>query len=122
MEGISKICGGEFIMYSLKITFEISAAHLLNLSYRSPCTNIHGHNYIITMFFGASELNPDGMIIDMSKVKNEVKKIFDHQYLNDVLSQPTAENMACFLCKKYPQCFKVIVQETQGGEASYEKI
>ena len=34
-------------MYYVKKTLEISASHQLNLSYKSKCENLHGHNWII---------------------------------------------------------------------------
>ncbi|MBQ6659367.1 MAG: 6-carboxytetrahydropterin synthase, partial [Prevotella sp.] len=37
-------------MYYVKKTMEISAAHQLQLDYESKCTNLHGHNWIITVY------------------------------------------------------------------------
>lgn len=48
-------------MYTVIKRMEISAAHSLKLSYRSKCENLHGHNWIITVYCRSRELNADGM-------------------------------------------------------------
>ena len=46
----------------------------------------------------------------------------DHKCLNDVLPvNPTAENMARWICDRIDNCFRVDVQESEGNTASYEK-
>ena len=37
-------------MYTVIKRMEISAAHSLKLSYRSKCEDLHGHNWIITVY------------------------------------------------------------------------
>lgn len=37
-------------MYTVIKRMEISASHSLKLSYRSKCENLHGHNWIITVY------------------------------------------------------------------------
>ena len=59
-------------MYYIKKTFEVSAAHSLNLSYESKCTMLHGHNWIITVECKARELNSDGMVVDFTHIKQTV--------------------------------------------------
>ena len=82
-------------MYYVKKRLEISASHQLHLSYESKCENLHGHNWIITVYCRAKDLNRDGMVIDFSVIKNVIKEKLDHKNLNDILPfNPTAENMA----------------------------
>lgn len=38
------------IMYTVIKRMEVSASHSLKLSYQSKCENLHGHNWIITVF------------------------------------------------------------------------
>ena len=46
----------------------------------------------------------------------------DHKNLNEVLSfNPTAENIAKWICDQIPQCFKVMVQESENNIAWYEE-
>ena len=60
---------------------EVSAAHSLKLSYRSKCENLHGHNWIITVYCRSKELNADGMVVDFSHIKQVVKEQLDHHNL-----------------------------------------
>ena len=60
--------------------------------------------------------------IDFKKVKELVSDKLDHQYLNEVVDfNPTAENMAKWICDKVPFCYKVSVQESEGNIAIYEE-
>ena len=82
-------------MYYIKKTLEISACHKLNLSYESKCRNMHGHNWVITVYCKAAELNADGMVYDFTHIKELLKEKMDHRNLNEVLPfNPTAENIA----------------------------
>ena len=46
-------------MYTVIKRMEISASHRLKLSYESKCENLHGHNWIITVYCQAEQLNED---------------------------------------------------------------
>ena len=48
-------------MYTVIKRMEVSAAHSLKLSYSSKCENLHGHNWIITVYCRSKELNADGI-------------------------------------------------------------
>lgn len=101
---------------------EISASHSLKLSYPSKCENLHGHNWIITVYCRSKELNPDGMVIDFSHIKQAVKNKLDHKNLNDILPfNTTAENMARWICDQIDTCYKVEVKESEANTAIYEK-
>ena len=51
---------------------EIAGCHKLQLSYESKCEQLHGHNWIVTIYCKAKELNADGMVIDFTKVKEQI--------------------------------------------------
>ena len=109
-------------MYTVKKTFEISAAHSLKLSYESKCENLHGHNWIIVVWCRSNVLNQDGMVVDFSHIKKQIQDKLDHKTLNMVLPfNTTAENLAKWICDEIPMCFKVEVQESQNNTAIYEK-
>ena len=109
-------------MYTVIKRMEISAAHSLSLSYPSKCEYLHGHNWIITVHCRSKELNADGMVIDFTHIKQVVKDQLDHRNLNEVLPfNPTAENIAQWICDQLPTCYKVEVQESEGNTAIYEK-
>jgi 6-pyruvoyltetrahydropterin/6-carboxytetrahydropterin synthase len=100
---------------------EVSASHSLSLSYPSKCDRLHGHNWIITVHCRAEQLNEDGMVVDFTRIKEAVMARLDHQNLNEILPfNPTAENMARWICEQIPHCFRVEVQESEGNTAIYE--
>lgn len=81
----------------LDVEFYFAAAHRLP-RYHGPCRHLHGHNY---KFFVALEAEVDpgsGMIFDFGDLKKVVQEHVlsrvDHRDLNDVLENPTAENLA----------------------------
>ena len=115
-------------MYEVSKRMEIAGAHRLTLSYDSPCQNLHGHNWVVTVYCRSSDLDENGMIVDFAKVKKSIHGALDHKFVNDVLPDgmnPTAENMARWICNEVTQlcktgyCYKVTVQESEGNIASY---
>ena len=109
-------------MYYIKKTIEVAGAHQLSLDYASKCRSLHGHNWIITIYCRAKELDKNGMVVDFSEIKRRIVDTLDHKVVNDVLKcNPTAENIARWCCEQITNCYRVDVQETTGNIASYEK-
>lgn len=114
-------------MYYVSKRMEIAGAHQLKLSYESSCSNLHGHNWVITVYCKAPVLNEDGMVVDFAKVKKEIHGVLDHKFLNDIIPlNPTAENLAFWISRKITPlcagngyCYKVTVQESEGNIAAY---
>ena len=80
----------------LDVEFTFAAAHHLP-RYEGPCHRLHGHNY---RFFVAleGEVDPrNGMIHDFGELKRVVQEHVlarvDHRNLNELLDNPTAENI-----------------------------
>lgn len=108
-------------MYYVKKTFEVAGAHRLELDYPSKCTHLHGHNWKITIYCKAKELDKNGMVVDFADIKHRVADQLDHNVVNDVIGcNPTAENMARWCQQQVPNCYRVDVQETSGNTATYE--
>ncbi|MDR1471384.1 MAG: 6-carboxytetrahydropterin synthase QueD [Synergistaceae bacterium] len=80
----------------LRKEFTFDAAHNL-VSYHGKCERLHGHTYRMAVEI-TGQPDGEGMIVDFAKVKEavdaEVISEFDHAYLNDVMPQPSAENIA----------------------------
>ena len=112
----------KLIMFTVIKRMEISASHKLNLTYPSKCENLHGHNWVITVYCRAEQLDENGMVVDFTRIKEAVKSRLDHKNLNEELPfNPTAEHIALWVCNQIPQCFKVEVRESEGNTVIYEK-
>ena len=109
-------------MYYGSKRMEIALAHKLSLDYESRCTRLHGHNATVTVFCCSRQLDSNGMVVDFKHIKEAVASRLDHGYANDVFSfNPTAENLAKWICDQIPECYKVMFQESEGNTAVYVK-
>jgi len=108
-------------MFYIKKTIEVSGAHRLTLDYPSKCTEMHGHNWIITIYCRSKELDDNGMVVDFSDIKRLIFDKLDHKVVNDVIPyNPTSENIARWCQQQIRCCYRVDVQETSGNIATYE--
>ena len=80
----------------LRKEFTFDAAHNL-VRYHGKCEALHGHTYRIAVVLEGTP-DEEGMIMDFTDlsdiVKERVVSRLDHSYVNDVIEQPTAENIA----------------------------
>ena len=118
-------------MFEIEKELEINGAHHLNLPYDSPCNNIHGHLWKVKIYCRAKDSVVDenkGMVVDFSIIKRLVHGELDHKNLNEIQidksfpsDNPTAENLARWICNKVPYCYKVDLWETPKNKATYIK-
>lgn len=109
-------------MYYISKRLEVAFAHQLSLNYESKCQRLHGHNGIVTIYCCAETLNENGMVTDFSHIKQLINGKLDHQCLNDLFTfNPTAENLAKWICENVENCYKVTFQESEGNIACYVK-
>jgi 6-pyruvoyltetrahydropterin/6-carboxytetrahydropterin synthase len=82
--------------------FGFESAHQLP-NYHGKCENLHGHHYKLEVTI-EGKVGSDGMIIDfhlLSKIVDEcVIEPLDHHYLNDIIENPSAENIAVWIFGK----------------------
>lgn len=121
-------------MYRIQKRLMICGGHQLQLDYESPCSRWHGHNWFITVYMRAEKLDRNGMVFDFAKIKKIIHDKMDHMNLNDVVDfNPTAENMACYLCARLNvehtvddierglRCYRIDIEETPNNVATYEE-
>ena len=53
-------------MYYVTKQIEVSGAHRLELDYPSKCTQLHGHNWLITIHCRARELDRNGIMLSVA--------------------------------------------------------
>ena len=83
----------------IKLIRSFSAAHRLP-NYQGPCHDLHGHTWK-AVFVLEGPVKQDGMVCDFKVVKKLLDGFLpDHQFLNDLLPNPTAENLAQYLFDK----------------------
>ncbi len=83
----------------IKLIRSFSAAHRLP-DYKGPCHELHGHTWK-AVFVLEGPVQKDGMVCDFKVVKKLLDGFLpDHQFLNDLVPNPTAENLAQFLFDK----------------------
>mgnify|MGYP006298465357 CR=1 FL=1 len=85
----------------IKKCFKFDAAHNL-ISYHGKCEELHGHTYrLVVSVIG--DPGEEGMVIDFTELKkivgDKVISVLDHSYINNIIEQPTAENIALWIWK-----------------------
>jgi len=91
---------GECSIMKLGIIEYIDSAHFL--PGHETCGNMHGHTYRIEVTI-EGEKKENGMIIDFYDAKLIVRSIlkeYDHRPLNDLIENPTCENLCESICSK----------------------
>lgn len=73
----------------------ISASHQLP-NYEGKCSNLHGHNWKVKVWARGEIDQTTGMVIDFTDIKAKINTL-DHIHLNDVIPNPTAENIAVYI-------------------------
>ena len=84
----------------VKRTFDFEAAHRLP-HHPGKCRELHGHSYRLVVSVDRPVDPVSGLAVDFSDVKDAVKREavdrLDHRYVNELIENPTAENMAVWI-------------------------
>ena len=74
--------------HQVQKTFSVCTAHRL-MDHPGACKNLHGHNYNITVYLEAEELNSQGMVIDFGDIKKKIGMLIDEMYDHKTVLQDT---------------------------------
>ena len=104
--------------------FEFDSAHQLGKEF-GKCSNLHGHRYVLEVTVKGDVVN--GIVIDISEIKKIVNELIieklDHNTINNVIENPTAENMALWIWKQLKQklnkLYEVKLYETPNNYVIY---
>ena len=110
----------------LDVDFEFAAAHRLP-RHDGPCARTHGHNYALRVGLRGAPDPRSGMLLDFEEIRRIVSEnvlsVLDHHPLNDLLENPTAENIAkwCWekLDGKLPGLREIRLWETPACSVTY---
>lgn len=79
--------------------FKFDAAHWLP-DYKGPCGNLHGHTWKLEVTI-VGPVSPDGFVMDFSALKDMANTVviahLDHKCLNELLPNPTCENLIAWI-------------------------
>jgi 6-pyruvoyltetrahydropterin/6-carboxytetrahydropterin synthase len=91
---------------TLSSEFKFDSAHRL-IDYHGKCENLHGHTYRLRVTLAGTvsqKSGASGMVVDFGILKKIVREnvvdVLDHKLLNDIVEQPTAENLAIWVWDK----------------------
>ena len=118
-------------MWTIEKEFTFCAAHYLR-DFSGPCSQVHGHNYIVVLTLEGDHLVEPGFVRefrDLDRFKRFVDENIDHRTLNDVspfdVVNPTTENLAqwlFFVAKEmFPELVRVRVSETPKTWVEYNE-
>ena len=92
----------------LRKEFTFDAAHNL-VEYHGKCERLHGHTYRLAVVL-EGYTDKEGMILDFvvlkTIVKDKVLSKMDHAYLNEIVPQPSAENLARWIFEQLDPLLK----------------
>ncbi len=88
--------------------FVFDAAHNL-IHYHGKCERLHGHTYKLKIVLEGTP-DAEGMIMDFGELKeivnSRVISRLDHSYINDIIEQPSAENIALWVWREIEEDVK----------------
>jgi 6-pyruvoyltetrahydropterin/6-carboxytetrahydropterin synthase len=104
--------------------FTFEAAHWLPaVPTGHKCRRLHGHSYRVEVHVDGP-VAADGMVMDFAEIKAAwipLDDALDHRCLNDVITNPTSENLARFIWQQLdlPGLARVVVRETCTSGCEY---
>lgn len=106
--------------------FKFDSAHKIP-NYKGKCAKLHGHTWKLIVTFKGEVDQKTGMIMDFVDIKKIVEeKILDkldHLYLNDIIENPTCENILLWIkeqLKEYRKINRLILYESENSFCELE--
>jgi 6-pyruvoyltetrahydropterin/6-carboxytetrahydropterin synthase len=101
----------------LGITEFIDCAHFL--PGHPKCGQVHGHTYKVEVVI-EGESSRGGMVVDFNDLKTRTREVlarYDHRHWNDVLDQPTVENICELLSRQLKEriAFPLVIRVWEGN-------
>lgn len=88
-----------------------AAHHLPN--HDGKCANWHGHTWTVKVGIDSPSVNPEtGMLVDFGQLKGIIDQ-FDHNTVNNLVDNPTAENIALFFLPRFQRVAELQVDEAK---------
>lgn len=105
--------------------FKFDASHTLPEEFGEKESQMHGHTYRLEVTIDNPVVN--GRVVDLNKfkkiVQEEIVDRLDHRHLNDIISVPSAENIAIWawdrLEEKLEGLYELRVYETESHWVAY---
>lgn len=104
---------------TLRRTYTFEAAHRLpHVPAGHKCGRMHGHSYRVTVLV-RGKISAMGWVCDFAEIDAVARPVIarlDHSMLNDVLWNPTSENLCAWLLRELatvPHLYAVEVCETE---------
>ena len=122
-------------MTTLTRTYQIQASHWLPRTHvNHKCHNRHGHNFKIDLSVTGPMDEEYGWIVDYQFIDNiftgAVTVPLDHKEINDVIENPTSENIASWVYQRMTSAFgqvkpelrvvSVVVRENEKSACTYQ--
>ncbi len=101
--------------------FKFDSAHKLP-NYSGKCANLHGHTWKLVVTFEKEVDEKTGMSMDFGEIKNIVnEKVIDkldHRYINDLIENPTCENIILWIKEQLKEVLglsEIVLHETENN-------
>ena len=113
----------------LRKTFQFEAAHLLpHLPETHKCRRLHGHSFSVEIVVAGECDAKLGWLMDYAEISAAFKPLWeqlDHYYLNDIVENPTAENIVVWMWERLeplvPGLEELMLWETPEYCVTYRK-
>lgn len=116
-------------LLNIRKCFSFESAHVLP-HHVGKCSRLHGHSYRLEVVIKGpvQQLGSSaGMVMDFAEIsaiiKAEIISVLDHQYLNDLIDNPTCERLVLWIIDKVqdhlPGLSEVTLWETATASATW---